>query len=699
MGNQSRRFVNPYTFVPLPEKVVRADPPGHEGRGDLLSGTIKVTWELATPMLLPEDAKAEGWIASDGRVSVPGSSVKGMIRSVHEAMFNGCFRVVDQDFLPVHRQPTQAGSEGGWRLAVVSETRHYGGLSSAGIVRLCNERVIHVEAQAMKERWPEDALPTTGDVFKFDVPPEPDRPRSRGGREVRTKRQTWNRLTGVELVHREGDGVAVGQRLVRGGWVFIATEVIDARGSTPYWAAAEIGDERALVPPWVCEDFVRLGKGSEDLRVLMKHNSEGDRGSDAWKTEPLFATVELGGETLAERRLTTPTLFAGDVVWVKVQGSGSRLHVTDIKPSQVWRRLGGSLSVGDRMGEVGPESPHPCVPAEHGLCLSCATFGAVDAQGDRPDQGKQDAYAGHVRCSSAQSGGSVRLSEPFELAPQSSPKPSSGNFYLEARQLPRFRQKAGDMGSHWDSEIDVGAPRRIRGRKFYWHSDPEAQANSRQMMPRYRRGGEQSEEMGRSGARLVPSRTRLSAVIAFDQLDPVAARALVTAIDPRALLQGGGGEVAVRFGGGKAFGLGSATIVDIDVDARTSHHRYADPASLKSSAPQVTALEQFDVATVERAGGSSQLDSVARVLDRTALGAAEDLVTYPPTPGSTWSQADVKEFRQSFAWFAGARGEWMAEKRGKHGQPGTPAHSRPWVVLPDATDEDQSLPITPGGYS
>lgn len=85
-------FINPYTFVPLPERIGRARPAGHhQALPGNLCGRMTVTWKLRTPLLLPRQ-HAE---VNDGPVVIPGSSVKGAIRSLHETLMGGCLRVLE----------------------------------------------------------------------------------------------------------------------------------------------------------------------------------------------------------------------------------------------------------------------------------------------------------------------------------------------------------------------------------------------------------------------------------------------------------------------------------------------------------------------------------------------------------------------------------------------------------------------------
>ena len=101
-------FINPYTFVPLPRSVSRGKPRGHAcmsedattGRPDGFSGWFDVEWSFGTDHLL---AQGQSALRAE-RLVIPGSTVKGAVRSVHEVLADGCLRVFDADQLPVHRE-------------------------------------------------------------------------------------------------------------------------------------------------------------------------------------------------------------------------------------------------------------------------------------------------------------------------------------------------------------------------------------------------------------------------------------------------------------------------------------------------------------------------------------------------------------------------------------------------------------------
>ena len=102
-------FINPYTFVPLPDKVKRDKPHGHaravEGG---LTGYLDVEFAFRSPLMMPVDWNIPEETTVTGtrieeRVTVPGSSVRGAVRSLFEVISSSCLSILDPDYRPAHR--------------------------------------------------------------------------------------------------------------------------------------------------------------------------------------------------------------------------------------------------------------------------------------------------------------------------------------------------------------------------------------------------------------------------------------------------------------------------------------------------------------------------------------------------------------------------------------------------------------------
>jgi CRISPR/Cas system CSM-associated protein Csm3 (group 7 of RAMP superfamily) len=100
------RFVNPYIFMPVSGDVIRTVPtPG------TLSGKITCTIRVVTPLAIPDHEKKRlhsksnehfeypFFSKSDGTHFIPGSSVRGVVRSMYETVTNSCFSVNNNNIL------------------------------------------------------------------------------------------------------------------------------------------------------------------------------------------------------------------------------------------------------------------------------------------------------------------------------------------------------------------------------------------------------------------------------------------------------------------------------------------------------------------------------------------------------------------------------------------------------------------------
>jgi len=128
-------FVNPYTFVPTPPRGDLLDGPGATGLGDSgpagppshslvspgeWSGTLTVRFTTLTPLLLPDTEDAlvgpdkrltfRTRRTPDGRPSLPGTSLKGALRSAYETVTASRYGVLSgHDQRLAYRIPAEKG--------------------------------------------------------------------------------------------------------------------------------------------------------------------------------------------------------------------------------------------------------------------------------------------------------------------------------------------------------------------------------------------------------------------------------------------------------------------------------------------------------------------------------------------------------------------------------------------------------------
>ncbi len=150
-GNQAYRFLNPYNFVRLltqqrPQNHILGDcpPPPHD-RYVGLTGRITCKVEAVTPLFISdshavsEDASGHRtyrFFQVDGQAALPASSLRGMFRSVFEAVTNSCFVAFDgKHRLPYRDINAARGMKPGIVKALASN-------DEPGLIALCKEAAV-----------------------------------------------------------------------------------------------------------------------------------------------------------------------------------------------------------------------------------------------------------------------------------------------------------------------------------------------------------------------------------------------------------------------------------------------------------------------------------------------------------------------------------------------------------------------------
>lgn len=672
-------FVNPYTFVPNVVSPERHAPAGHAAMGeDRFSGVLEVTLTAKTPLLIggfplrgsPDGAEVMGLPRrKDQTVMIPGSGLMGAVRSLHEALVGGCFRVVDTDWVPVHRHPATTEETKDLRLAVVWDVD---GEGRAKTVRLCDDWM-----RIPKELLPgvgghDDGLPQTGDQLEY----HPAKRLQGNALRIRTKdHPDWIAPEEIGRIRRMGP-------VSRDCWVLLVTDTRarplpkdrkggkegnekEKRSAVHYWAG-RIGPDspgyEILEDTW--KNFKKTVAGADDLRrasLLRAGAPDGEEPRWEPQLRPGYADVwwppqdaaednpETANETdrsqelrqkIGRRLLARTYLHVGQPVWVQVAGN----TVTEIRLSLLWRYLGDD-TVGERLGDAGP-----CTDPDN-LCWSCRMFGSADTHGrEETDLAVQHSYRGHVRIDDLLARGHV---EPirWQLAPLASPKPSAGQFYLDGSAVPggkRIAKKDTRPAATWGSEADKRSPRPIRGRKYYWRTQTEADPGSTKPgRGRYR--GHQSDTLS-STVSLIPAGTVFQGRITFDNLDAAEYGSLLAALDPRMLAKAdetGWEQAVTSVGGGKPFGFGSVTINVKPVKAETSGQRYLGDAG--PGAPDIgAAVGAFrgEVPDATRAHWTALRNALT-------FGFIDDaMVWYPPGGGERGNE----DYDKSYEFFARTTG-------------------------------------------
>lgn len=639
-------FINPYTFVPLPDRIERSAPKLHHGDPSLLIGSVELTYELLTDLVLPCD-----WPETEPpqRIALPGSGIRGAVRTLHEVIAGGCLRVIDLDHRPVHRETTE-DAKLPQVLAVVTSVD---GNQHMTEIQLTDEP-IWVPFTSLKV--PVGLELRSGTRFTVDDPPQARENRNHGKRLESTAQLTIN-------PDPEGD------------WLLHLSDT-GARGKHPYWVPiAKLTNSTVSITPEIRREFSEACLRAQGVDGRLAETAPAWT-SDNWPSEVVHSQKD---GRIGRRRKVDGRLGEGDSVWwVK---SEKRL-----KMALMWRKHGVG-SVVDRMAS----SLHPCEdPAR--LCPTCAVFGAAGPGSGEDREGRRDgshlAYGGHVRFLPAVSTQPVQITE-ASLAPLREPRPGSGGFYLQTTASEEQLQgERGVTKSTWGSPLDKPKLRPLAGRKFYWHGQQSGQPGASASTPRQ---FQRKPEITDPPRKLVPAGTRFSQRVTFDGLDQQQLGLLLCALDPQELAavpsaEAPKGRLALHFGGGKPLGFGSVICVAKTVHAQTAADRYSGGVAAPSTAPYRCA---------EMAGltaDASHFTALIHALDTEFVDA--DRIHYPFDPEkANFDQGMTEdEFLAAFRFFARYNGGYVrTEGSGSVRW----SFKYPMVPLPRAADESQYIDPKP----
>lgn len=654
-------FINPYTFVPLPpHPPTRERPRGHLGDPDLLSGTLRITLTATAPLLIrgfptgaSDDECSRLPARPDGSRIIPGSALKGALRSLHETLTGSCLRVFDNDFVPVYRDTVSGGGLDSLRPAVVEQHESE---DDTPVLRLCSREdsqpnQTHRVGHEQLEKLNDEAPLTAGDLLAVHTTDDKGRPAH---------------------VARAAETDTPENR-----WVLFLSDAGAREQQHPYHAHIRRLDEQkrtTTVSEQAWKNFRSALERTDDQRTA----KVGARDTEQTTTPVEFThqpkngpkrTVRLGHRHLASKRLSP-----GQPVWVKM--NEAETEVVELRLSMLWRHVADTANAGQRAEGFGP-----CQDGS-ALCPSCQVFGSAEdgatssGEPNETDQEKarQHSYRGHVRFGDAHVEGAVTPMR-VTLPPLGTPNPGSGQFYLVADQTHRGNAATDPPLREWGSIADAGSPRDIRGRKYYWQTP----SDSGELPARAQARAHHSEEMV-AQAEAFPAGTRFTAILAFTDLSRAQLGGLLSTLQPAALL--GKNELHQHIGGGRPLGYGSCQI-SVDADRSqvwTSGARYGADGETVDLAEVSGLLNDFRQSLPPRMRETWEL--LATALDPNSVDPAK--ISYPP--GAGWDQRDSQSFDTGFEFWKRTSGAELKAQDGKRaGYPLTP--------LPDLAEADQTLSI------
>lgn len=637
-----KAFINPYTFVPLPDKVKRDKPHGHaravEGG---LTGYLDVEFAFRSPLMMPVDWNIPGETTVTGtrieeRVTVPGSSVRGAVRSLFEVISSSCLSILDPDYRPAHRASLEMRPDK--RLAVVDEVDSDGKVISV----LPTSKVVWIRAKALWRLFGGAEGLRSGVRISFDnSDKECTYLRSFGNKD--------NQVTREQLTSKGESTLTKG-----GDWV---VHVADAgtKSSHPadhiYVAAGKLETTPIRLGERTWEDYRELCRRSVDVTGGELASRAPAWDAREWPEVLVKHRSKDGKETaIGKRRKSDGALAPGDSVWITTRRKGGERVVTGLTMSSTWRNLGKG-PIRDRLPD---ESLLPCRDPDE-LCPACATFGFIEAraEGQRRDQAEHNAYASHLRFGAFETDApvSLRLVLP---PPTRSPRPSAGAFYLEHLTAEGENREAGvaergKPASHWGGLRGRSGMRRIAGRKFYWHGqEPEDTIPTPRQVRRAHYPKEGAPDCQETRRWITEGTPVLKGRIHFENIDARQLGFLMFALEPQELAERAGitvnGELATHLGGGKGLGFGTAVGRITATCIQDAAGRYRAGAGKVEVDPWGAAMQVIDPDV-------PWITGLVRALGTESVPA--DRIWYPTMGNFTRRGSDAQqEFDKSFEYYA-----------------------------------------------
>lgn len=685
------RFLNPYNFV-RPLKVEnagaarllgRCPPPPHD-RQVGLTGRITCTLTATTPLFVADSEVPEGvevredprdhyhyWFFSyGGRRAIPGSSVRGAVRGVFEAVTSSCFSVFDGNRrLSYHLPPGDALAlvpartvqrAGGWELELLPGTttlaigqRPQGPQYAAWVME-------YDPMQPSRSKGSAPASPYSR-RRKIDLAPRGLRHRFRRCQalveqvEHPVRRFSFWNVVDVAPPDAPALRPATGsqQRRVE-GYLCITNQNIENKHDERLFFDASGKPLTVSLPAPLVHRYDDLVADYQE-----RHAAEVERR----RRRGVSVDAPDGGRAglswfVYERTGEEEKLRDGDLVYAMLKGSASTPEVDFIVPVSV-PRVGYEQTIGDLLDPVGRDRggmAEPCIAIDE-LCPACRVFGWVGKTAD--EEQAQIAHAGRVRFGYASLVGEPRtLDDPaagIPLAILSGPKPTTTRFYL-APEDGRPEDGLEDQDTGYDAKR-----RRLRGRKFYRHQGMQLSKQE------YRSAGGPPSDQNRTVHGVLASGSTFRFTVHFENLAAIELGALLWSLEMDGWHH--------RLGLGKPLGFGSARVAVTALEVVDPDVRYAslDPGWRDGLEHKKAWVERFQKAMAERYGKS--FADLENIRDLKALLADDPKVpVHYPRP-----TLEPHPEGRNYEWF-------MGNKR-------TGRDAGPRLALPLADEDHAGLPL------
>jgi len=441
-----RTFVNPYNFVTLsPNCIKNINYQSAKEASDAISGWLECELELKSPIFIPNSSndkffgqwhpdhhpiKPEDYLKSFEFFSyddlkkatgncqntppptkpvIPGSEIRGMIRSAYETLTNSCLSTIDPQ-MSFHKRAPKSNLSG-----------------QPGILRKngAGWEIAPCKRYMLKTNF------CNRDPFNIPAPEATWIPRLRA-REKSNVDVHFNNLVSLTKTIR-GNTITIGKMVQNNpltyssptaavGKVHVTAGFLRKHHDSVF---VDTGNPPILITQEIAENYL------ENLKLCKDNDTIGPEYQHLWKGDDIDAYDNVC------------------VYYAKYCG---RIYLS---PSMINREML-YKNLGERIGNF-----KPCDDPTR-LCSACSLFGMVSDKGS---------VVSRLRFSDATPvEGTTEFMEPVLLEELASPKPSASEFYLERPANQDnwnydYQMRWGQGGAITPSNF-AG---RIRGRKFYWH--------------------------------------------------------------------------------------------------------------------------------------------------------------------------------------------------------------------------------------
>lgn len=577
------RFLNPYNFVryldkPAQEPTVespaellmwRCPPPPHD-RYVGLTGSITCTVEAKTPLFISdshavdEDGnghKSYRFFQYEDRPALPASSLRGMVRSVFEAVTNSCFAVFDGSRLDIRKAQLPRGlvparmvemDENGAKLELLDCSEGYPDevkrhwrkgelvdLMKAASVSAYEERVLDTRED------PPIPLDPTQSKVPDDIK-DGDRVAALISLQLVDNKlyEYFPVVKVVPVAHHNELHEYKGVKKVF-GYAHITGPNIERKHLERIFFRWD--DATPETTEW--QDLPEQVREEVDARTVQEYNQHL---AEYWeRNRNQIQKLDAKGHPwpIDADSLPHPSTFVkkgrklrkGDLVYyIPCSKAGFAL----LRPVLI-SRLPYRFSRADLLSER--KHLKKCNLYKE-LCPACRVFGWVHENASHLDRDKRVAYAGRVRLSHGKPmEGTLDYEDPMPLAILSTPKPTTTPFYLL------------DPDGSPDAQVDYDTPNvRLRGRKFYRH---QGKAN-----PDEYKGSDKSDQ-NRTVRDVLKPGAQFTFTLEFENLAKVELGALLYALELE-------DDLVHRLGYAKPLGFGSVKVKISKMQVVDSVSRY-----------------------------------------------------------------------------------------------------------------------------